>query len=218
MFSYVARFFSALWAIIGALFALAANNDFAMKVDSDVPSAATDAEAGVNLCSTLYIAQVTAQPCHVELRPREHFEGPAVGESRDITSGSSLFSLGRLSTIEEVQEEDDIAIDDKDQEAGAEAMADIIRTTWGRMPAPLEDEMDGNNEDKGAPTYQSTTPEYEEYGYGFEGASHSCQSGAQCDDAENGYKSRISSSVGHYDFKMLLLSTSISTTVHSFAS
>ncbi|KAF4571359.1 hypothetical protein EYR36_008688 [Pleurotus pulmonarius] len=209
MFSYVARFFSAIWAILCALFASAANKDSSMNIDVDVPSAATDAEAGVDVYSTLSIAQTTAQPCYLEyveeLRPRDHFEVLAVAESHDIASGSSLYSLGRLSTIEEVDEEDDIAIDVKDQEAGgAEAMADIVRTTWSGMLAPLGDDIDGTYEDEGAQVslYWSATREYEEYGYGFEGASYSFQ--AQYDIAEFCHNSIISSSVGYDDLQMLL--------------
>ncbi len=217
MFSYVARFFSAIWAILCALFASAANKDSSMNVDVDVPSAATDAEAGVDIYSTLSIAQTTAQPCYLEyveeLRPRDHFEVTAVAESHDITSGSSQYSLGRLSTIEEVDEEDDIAIDVTDQEAGG---ADV-RTTWGGMLAPLGDNIDGTYEDECAPAslYRSATREYEEYGYRFEGASYSCQSWTQYDAAEDCHKSGTSSSVGIYDFRMLL-STYIHAAVNLF--
>ncbi|KAF7424364.1 hypothetical protein PC9H_009671 [Pleurotus ostreatus] len=204
MFSYVVCIFHALWAIICALFALAGTKDSALNVDLDVPSAATDAEAGFEVYGALSIAQISAQPQNTEVveepQPCEQFEDPVVAESRDITFGSSLFSLGRLSTIGELEEADDFDV--RIQEVGgAEAMADMARTT---REGTLKDESQDVTEDGDAPAslYQPATQEYEEYGYRSEEASYF--SWAQYDVvAENAYKSGISPSVGHYDFKML---------------
>lgn len=221
MFSYVARIFHALWAIICALFALAGNKDSTLNVDLDVPSAATDAEAGFEVYGALSVAKISAQPHYTEVveepQPCEQFEDPVVADSRDITFGSSLFSLGRLSTIEELEEEEDFDV--RIQEAGgAKAMADIARTTGAGTLGTLKDESQGITEDEDAPmsSYQPATQECKQYGYRSEDASYFCQSWAQYDIAEDAYKSGISPSVGHYDFKMLQ-GTAISTVAHSFA-
>lgn len=137
------------------LFTSAASKDSSLNVDVDVPSAAADAEAGVNVYSTWSIAQTTAQPCYLEyveeLRPREHLEVPAVAESHDITSESSLTSIAMSSSSSTSSIVERCSKEYKDQETGgAEAMADIVRTTCGGMIAPLGDDMGGTYEDEGS--------------------------------------------------------------------
>ncbi|KAF4571342.1 hypothetical protein EYR36_008671 [Pleurotus pulmonarius] len=92
MLSYIARIFSALWTVVYALLTLATHNDSA-------------------------IVQLVALLCCTK-----GIDGPAIANLRDITLGSSLSSLGHLSTLEELEEEEDFDAEEREANSGAEAI------------------------------------------------------------------------------------------------